>query len=62
MADQYYFCLEHHTVEGEDGCRSADRLGPYASQAEASRALEKVQEHNEEWDNDPRWKDDRNDE
>jgi len=59
MSDtEYWFCLTHHTVEGRDGCKSADRLGPYASQAEASRALEKVAERNEAWDNDPDWNDD----
>ena len=57
----YYFCLNHHTVEGEDGCKSADRLGPYDSEAEASRALEKVQERNEAWDNDPKWNDEQAD-
>ncbi len=56
--EEYWFCLKHHTVEGEEGCRSADRLGPYASEAEAARALEKVEERNEEWDNDPAWNDD----
>ena len=55
---EYWFCLKHHTVEGEEGCRNADRLGPYASSAEASRALEKVEERNEEWDSDPKWNDD----
>lgn len=54
----YYFCLKHHAVEGEDGCRAQDRLGPYATEAEASRALEKVAERNEAWDNDPDWNDD----
>ncbi len=58
MAEQYYFCLEHDTVETESGCRAADRLGPYRSRQEAERALEKVQERNEEWDNDPAWNDD----
>lgn len=57
MSEQYWFCLEHHTVEGSDGCKAADRLGPYASHAEASRALDKVTERNEAWDDDPRWKD-----
>ena len=56
--NEYWFCLTHHTVEGRDGCKNADRLGPYASSAEASRALEKVEERNEEWDNDPKWNDD----
>ena len=54
---QYWFCLTHRAVEGEDGCRNADRLGPYATEAEASRALERVEERNEAWDNDPDWSD-----
>jgi hypothetical protein len=58
VAEKYYFCLEHHEVERSDGCPPGDRLGPYASVEEASRALEKVAERNEAWDNDPRWNDD----
>lgn len=58
MPDSYYYCLKHHTVESEDGCKAADRLGPYASRDEAERALEKVEKRNEDWDNDPDWKDD----
>lgn len=58
MAEEYYYCLEHKTVETKDGCREADRLGPYASREEAQHALEKVQQRNEEWDNDPKWNDD----
>lgn len=53
----YYFCLKHHTVEGEDGCRAKDRLGPYDTEADAARALDKVAERNEEWDDDPKWND-----
>jgi hypothetical protein len=55
---EYWFCLTHHRVEGEEGCRSADRLGPYPSEAAAARALETVEERNEAWDNDPAWNDD----
>jgi hypothetical protein len=57
MSDEqeYWFCLEHHTVEPREGCRNQDRLGPYSSQAEASRALDKVEERNEDWDHDPKW-------
>ena len=44
--------------EGEHGCKNADRLGPYGSEAEASRALDKVAERNEAWENDPDWNDD----
>jgi hypothetical protein len=59
MSDgHYWFCLKHHTVEGDEGCRNADRLGPYATADEASHALEKVQERNEQWDSDPNWNDD----
>lgn len=54
----YWFCLKHHSVEGDEGCPNKDRLGPYESQAEAARALDKVAERNEAWDNDPDWNDD----
>lgn len=54
----YFFCLKHHAVEGEAGCRAKDRLGPYETEAEAARALEKVEERNEAWENDPNWNDD----
>jgi hypothetical protein len=58
MADEYWYCLKHQAVEGSDGCKSADRLGPYASREEASHALDKVAERNDAWDNDPDWNDD----
>lgn len=55
---EYWYCLKHHAVETtEQRCNYADVLGPYATEAEASRALEKVQERNEAWDNDPDWND-----
>jgi hypothetical protein len=55
---EYWFCLKHHRVEGRDGCKNADRLGPYATAAEAEHALDRVAERNEQWDNDPQWSDD----
>jgi len=57
MADRYYFCLAHDAVEGTKGCPAIDRLGPYDSREEAERALAKVAERNEAWDNDPNWDD-----
>lgn len=54
----YYFCLTHHRVEPYEGCRSEERLGPYPTKDEASHALEKAEQRNEEWENDPRWNDD----
>ncbi|MGY2874454.1 hypothetical protein ACVW00_001644 [Marmoricola sp. URHA0025 HA25] len=54
---EFWYCLNHHAVEGAEGCSYADRLGPYPTEAEASRALEKVEERNREWDDDPNWND-----
>ena len=45
-------------VQDSKAGRSVDRLGPYRSREEAERALEKVEERNEAYDNDPRWNDD----
>lgn len=56
--NEYWFCLTHRAVEGAAGCRNSDRLGPYDSAEEAARALEKVEERNEAWDNDPDWNED----
>ena len=60
-ATEFWFCRRHYRVEGEEGCRSADRLGPYPTEADAARALDKVEERNEEWDNDPAWNEDAED-
>ncbi|MET7286622.1 hypothetical protein [Streptomyces sp. NPDC005573] len=54
----WFYCLKHHTVEKGPECRAADRLGPYASREDASRAVETAHEHSEQWDTDPRWNDD----
>jgi hypothetical protein len=50
MSQNWYFCLDHMRVEGEDGCANKKRLGPYPTQEEAAAALEKVAERNETWD------------
>lgn len=54
----YWFCLNHHRVEPEEGCASKDRLGPYETEEEAARALEEAAERTKAWDEDPRWNDD----
>ena len=38
----WYYCLDHHTVEPYEACRSETRLGPYPTAADAAHALEKV--------------------
>mgnify|MGYP000850278016 CR=1 FL=1 len=46
----WYYCLKHHQVEPFEGCKAADRLGPYDNALDASHALERVAERNQEWD------------
>jgi hypothetical protein len=57
-AEEYWYCIKHEAVETRDGCPNRDRLGPYATRAEAERAIETAHEKSEAWDNDPRWNDD----
>jgi hypothetical protein len=55
--DSWWWCLDHHRAEPYFGCRSATRLGPYATPGEAEQALERAAERNEAWKNDPRYQD-----
>lgn len=50
QTDGWYYCLTHHAVEPFEGCKSADRLGPYPSPVDAAQALERVAERNRVWD------------
>ena len=52
---QWFYCLKHKTAEQGIICGSKNRLGPYATEAEASRALEIARERNKSWDEDPHW-------
>jgi hypothetical protein len=56
--EEWYYCLDHRTVEPLDGCRATVRIGPFPSREEAARALETVKRRNDDWDNDPDWADD----
>ena len=56
--DQWWFCLNHQTVEQGMGCAGTERMGPYASSQEASQALQRAAERTEQWENDPNWNDD----
>lgn len=57
--EKWFYCVKHHTVEPEEGCRAEDRLGPYPDRATAARALEIVAERNKAADEaDRRWNDD----
>ncbi|MEL4359055.1 MULTISPECIES: hypothetical protein [unclassified Luteococcus] len=55
--EQWYWSLTEHRVVGEGEAKAEDRLGPYATKEEAANALTHVQERNDQWDNDPRYRD-----
>jgi hypothetical protein len=55
MKEEWFYCLDHRTVEPFDGCRAAVRIGPFATREEAAEALDTVERRNREWDNDPDW-------
>lgn len=59
---EFWWCFKHEAVEPRNGCKNADRFGPYDTEAEAARALEIVAERNDEWANDPNWNDSLDDE
>ena len=58
MGEEWYYCIEHGTVEPRFGCRITTRIGPFPNREAAANALEKVEERNEAWDSDPDWNDD----
>lgn len=44
----WYWCLDHQCVEQSLGCGSTTRIGPYATEAEARNALQRVREREKE--------------
>jgi len=46
----FYSLKTHSVVTAENGGRAADRLGPFATRAEAQDALDRVAQRNEAWD------------
>jgi hypothetical protein len=58
VGGEWYYCLDHKTVEPFDGCRASVRIGPFPTSEQAARALEIVERRNDDWDNDPDWRDD----
>jgi hypothetical protein len=52
----YYWCMQHGTVEEGNVCRAATRLGPYETPEAARRWRERVEDRNEAWEaEDERW-------
>ena len=52
MIMAWYFCLVHQRVEPEDGCANAERMGPYATEAEADAAMATARDRNAAFDAD----------
>lgn len=56
--NQWWWSLRLGRVEHGPGEPNAERLGPYATEAEAAGALERARARNEAWEHDPTWSDD----
>ncbi|GHH34146.1 hypothetical protein [Streptomyces candidus] len=56
-AGEWFYCLEHKTVEEGPQCPAQNRFGPYGSREEAQHAMDRAAERNLEWENDPKWHD-----
>jgi hypothetical protein len=49
---EYWFNVRTHEIEEDRLSDWSQLLGPYATRAEAEKALEKVQQRNDDWDRD----------
>ncbi|GAB2804992.1 hypothetical protein GCM10027176_07420 [Actinoallomurus bryophytorum] len=47
---KWFYCLKHKRVEQGPGCPDRDRMGPYDSENEATNALQRAKERNEDWE------------
>lgn len=47
---EWYWCLTHDRVEPRDGCKAADRLGPYPTEDAAANWRQTLDARNEQWD------------
>ncbi len=49
---EYWFNVRTHEIEEDRLSDWSQLIGPYATRAEAEKALEKVQQRNDAWDRD----------
>ena len=56
--NDWYYCIEHNSVERFGECPAKNRLGPYETRDDANRALELAEIRNKTWDEDPKWNED----
>jgi hypothetical protein len=56
----FWYCVRHRRVEPYDGCKNADRVGPFQTEAEAADAMQTIAEREERYETeDSEWNDDR---
>ena len=56
--EQWWWCRTHEQVEQGPGCARKDRMGPYASRAEAEDWRATAQQRTAAWDDeDEEWRD-----
>ena len=56
----FWYCMTHRRVEPYHGCKNADRIGPFQTQAEAAHALQTIAEREEQYElEDSEWNGDR---
>ena len=59
LSDEYWFCLKHHRVERYEETDSANRIGPFPTEAEAANALQTISDREKAYDkSDSEWEDD----
>ncbi len=58
MTTEYWYCLSTTRSRARTGAATRTGSAPTPPRRRP-RALEKVEERNEEWDNDPKWNDDK---
>jgi len=50
LENTFWYCVDHHTVEGFSGCGSKNRIGPFDSEAAAADALKTVADRERRYD------------
>jgi hypothetical protein len=46
----FWYCMTHRRVEPYHGCKNADRIGPFQTEAEAAHALQTIAEREEQYE------------
>lgn len=52
LSGTYWFCIDHHKAETFAGCGGHNRIGPFATEAEAAKALQTIADRERRYDAD----------